>query len=91
MRFCSRVNREEGEAEQEETDLQKLSQEQFNKLKLEKFGQRGINNENQINKRLHEIKQNFYNRLESRKLIKKQGKIPFCEHMCLTNENSVDA
>ena len=83
---------EEGEVEIDgdlsDADLQKMSPEQFKKLKLEKFGQRGINNEDQIKQRLHEIKQNFYNRLESKKLIKKQGKIPFGEHMTLTNPNS---
>jgi hypothetical protein len=64
-----------------------MTPDQFNKVKLEKFGQRGIDNKDQINKRLYEVKQNFYNRLESKKLIKKQGKIPFSEHMCLTNPN----
>ena len=66
-----------------------MSTEQFEKTKLEKFGQRGINNVEAINKRLHEVKQNFYNRLESKKLIKKQGKIPFFEHMSLTNPEAV--
>jgi len=34
---------------------------------------------------LHEVKQSFYNRLESRRLIKKAGRIPFTEHMTITN------
>jgi rRNA-processing protein EBP2 len=42
----------------------------------------------QIEKRLHEVKQNFYNRLESKKLIKKHGRIPFTEHMTITNGNA---
>jgi len=41
----------------------------------------------QIQKRLHEVKQNFYNRLESKKLIKKAGRIPFTEHMSITSKN----
>lgn len=36
-------------------------------------------------KRLQEVGTNFYNRLESSKLIKKQGRVPFTEHMTLTN------
>ena len=43
--------------------------------------------EERIKERLHEIQQNFYNRLESKKLIKKHGKIPFTEHLCLTHKN----
>lgn len=35
--------------------------------------------------RLHEVRQNFYNRLESKKLIKKFGKIPFTEHLSVTH------
>ena len=34
--------------------------------------------------RLREIQLNFYNRLESKKLIKKQGKVPFTEHMTIS-------
>lgn len=37
----------------------------------QKFGLKAINNENDILKRLEEVKKNFYNRLESSKLIKK--------------------
>jgi hypothetical protein len=46
-------------------------------------------NKEEINKRLHEVKQSFYNRLESRKLIKKQGKIPFMEHMTVQHKDPV--
>lgn len=42
----------------------------------------------EIKNRLHEVKQNFYNRLESKKLIKKHGRIPFTEHMTITNGNA---
>lgn len=35
------------------------------------------------------MKQNFYNRLESKKLIRKAGRIPFTEHMSVTNENPI--
>ena len=51
--------------------------------------QRPIMNKERIQKRLHEVKQSFYNRLESRKLIKKQGKVPFTEHMTMTNQNPI--
>jgi len=39
--------------------------------------------------RLREIQLNFYNRLESKKLIKKQGKVPFTEHMTISNSEAV--
>ena len=35
-------------------------------------------------KRLNEIEKNFYNRLESAKLIKRQGRVPFTEHMTIS-------
>jgi rRNA-processing protein EBP2 len=38
--------------------------------------------------RLNEIRQNFYNRLSSAKLIKNtMGRIPFTEHMTVTSSN----
>jgi hypothetical protein len=33
------------------------------------------------------MRANFYNRLESKKIIKKQGRIPFTEHMTITNDD----
>lgn len=79
---------DEGEADGEDDEtINKMTTEEYNKFKLMKFGQRGILNKEQIKIRLHEIRQNFYNRLESKKLIKKQGRIPFTEHMSITNEN----
>ena len=44
----------------------------------------------QLKKRLHEVKQSFYNRLESKKLIKKSGRIPFTEHMTITNPKPIE-
>ena len=38
---------------------------------IEKFGQTAVENTEQLEKRLYEIKKSFYNRLESAKLIKK--------------------
>jgi len=32
---------------------------------------------------------NFYNRLESKKLIKKQGHVPFTEHMTCSHEQPI--
>ena len=54
-----------------------------------KFGQKAINNEEALRKRLHEVKMNFYNRLESKKLIKKQGHIPFTEHMACSHADTI--
>ena len=50
----------------------------------EKFGLKAINDEEGMLKRLKEIQLNFYSRMESKKLIKKQGKIPFTEHMTIS-------
>lgn len=66
-----------------------MSPEEFEKVTIEKFGQRGIMEEEKIKERLHEIQQNFYNRLESKKLIKKHGKIPFTEHLSITHKKPV--
>uniref|UniRef100_A0A7S3MN52 rRNA-processing protein EBP2 n=1 Tax=Favella ehrenbergii TaxID=182087 RepID=A0A7S3MN52_9SPIT len=33
---------------------------------------------------------NFYNRLDSKRLVKKQGKIPFTEHMTVTGEEPIN-
>jgi len=49
------------------------------------FGQRGINNEAAIEERLASLKSNFYNRLSSNKLIKKEGRVPFIEHLTISN------
>ena len=54
-----------------------------------KFGQVAINDEEGLQVRLKEIQANFYNRLESAKLIKRQGKIPFTEHMTVSGESAV--
>ena len=51
---------------------------------VEKFGMKAINDEEGMLERLKEIQSSFYNRLESKKLIKKQGKIPFTEHMTIS-------
>lgn len=54
-----------------------------------KFGLKSINDETGMLERLKEVQANFYNRLESAKLIKKQGKIPFTEHMTISGEEAV--
>jgi len=66
-------------------EVQAMTNEEFEQAKLEKFALKAINNKDAIRVRLHEIKQSFYNRLESKKLIKKTGKIPFTEHMTVTH------
>lgn len=56
----------------------------------EKFGLKAINDEEGMLKRLKEIQLNFYNRMESNKLIKKTGKVPFTEHMTVSGEAKVE-
>ena len=51
-----------------------------------KFGLKDINDKEGMADRLKELQGNFYNRLESAKLIKRQGKIPFTEHMTVSGE-----
>lgn len=66
-------------AEEVKADNRPPTQEEINS----KFGQREVNNEAALLQRLSEIEKNFYNRLESAKLIKKQGRVPFTEHMAI--------
>ena len=75
---------EDNEDEQEEVEQDPKTL--FEKEKIKQFAQRGINNEDRIKLRLREIKANFYNRLESKKLIKKQGRVPFTEHMTISKD-----
>ena len=57
----------------------------------EKFGLRGIYEREKIITRLNEIRANFYNRLSSQKLINNtKGRIPFSEHMTITNEKALE-
>jgi len=56
---------------------------------VKKYGQKVINNEDKILERLKEVQLNFYNRLESKKLIKKQGRVPFTEHMTCSNPEPI--
>ena len=53
------------------------------------FGQKAINNEEKLRQRLREVQLNFYNRLESKKLIKKQGHVPFTEHMSCSHADPI--
>lgn len=71
--------------DEEDSDLEiaEVGEDDFEKEELEQFAQRGINNEDLIKQRLKELKANFYNRMESKKLIKKQGRVPFIEHMTI--------
>lgn len=66
-----------------------MTTEEFEEQKYEKFGQTAINNEESILERLKEVELSFYNRLESKKLIKKQGRVPFTEHMTIVSPESV--
>jgi len=39
--------------------------------------------------RLKEMQMNFYNRMESNKLLKKKGTVPFTEHMTITGAEAL--
>ena len=71
--------------EDQDSDEAILEREQNEHDDLEqKFGLKAINDEEGMLRRLKELQLNFYARMESRKLIKKQGKIPFTEHMTVS-------
>ena len=65
----------------ESQDVQEMEKGDFEALKYEKFGQKKVIDDAQLQQRLYEVKKSFYNRLESANLIKKSGRIPFGEHM----------
>ena len=48
-----------------------MNEEDFTKLKNKKFGQVAVQNTDELQKRLYEVRKSFYNRLESANLIKK--------------------
>jgi type VI protein secretion system component Hcp len=76
---------EESENESEQADQQDNEPKQTTQdAVVGKFGLKAINNEEAMTKRLDEVEKNFYNRLESSKLIKKQGRVPFTEHMTIS-------
>ena len=71
---------EEGSNDQLDSDLEIVSQEEET---VREFGQRAINNEERLKVRLEDLKDNFYNSMASKKLIKKAGRVPFIEHMTI--------
>lgn len=81
-------NEEDDEEEMESENSEQESSEEGGKPTeqdiVEKFGLNSILKEKELAKRLEEIEKNFYNRLESARLIKKQGKVPFTEHMTIS-------
>ena len=82
MKHDEKSMSEEGEVEMDE----ELEEEEYERQKIAKFGQKHVRNEEELKKRLYEVQKSFYNRLESANLIKKQGKIPFSEHMTITTD-----
>lgn len=58
-------------------------------LKEETFQQQNVYRSKELDEMTKKLKDDFYNRLNSKKLIKKQGKIPFVEHMTLINDGIV--
>jgi hypothetical protein len=73
---------EQSEAEEAEESVEEArpTEEQVNA----KFAYKGINEKELLLERLVEVEKNFYNRMESARLIKKQGHIPFTEHMSIS-------
>jgi rRNA-processing protein EBP2 len=84
------------EREQEDEELESGAEEGEGELlseheteALEEFGQRNVYKSTELDALTKKLKGQFYNRLNSRKLIKRQGKVPFIEHMSIINETTV--
>jgi rRNA-processing protein EBP2 len=58
-------------------------------LNQKDFTQRSVYNAELLDKLTKTMKDDFYNRLHSKKLIKRQGKVPFVEHMTVVNDSIV--
>lgn len=78
---------------EEDSDLDALSVngegEGDEDVKEEDFTQRAVYNAAELDRLTSNLKNDFYNRLNSKKLIKKQGKVPFVEHMGVVSESIV--
>lgn len=83
---------EHSESEQESEEEAEESQEEARPTEeqiVAKFGYKGIYEKELLLERLVEVEKNFYNRMESARLIKKQGHIPFTEHMSISKSPTV--
>jgi len=80
------IDLESGDEGSEDSDMGIAAQD---KGTHKDFGQKAINEVALINARIEEVQKSFYNRLESAKLIKKQGRIPFSEHMTVQGKDLV--
>ena len=58
-------------------------------FKLEDFTQKGVYDKDGLDSAIQSVKDDFYNTLDSKKLIKRQGKVPFVEHMSMVNDSIV--
>jgi len=81
--MVKQVPKKSGEERHSEQKRDKKAAKPSDEEITEKFGYKSINEQEKILKRLNEVEKNFYNRLESARLIKKQGHIPFTEHMTI--------
>lgn len=75
--------------EESEEDEQKDLHDKEKDLKEEDFSQRSVYNKDALDRLTAKLQDDFYNRLNSKKLIKKQGKVPFVEHMTVSNDTIV--
>lgn len=80
------IDLESGDEGSEDSDMGIAAQD---KGTHKDFGQKAINEVALINARIEEVQKSFYNRLESAKLIKKQGRVPFSEHMTVQGKDLV--
>jgi hypothetical protein len=72
------------EEEELDSDIEIAAQDEMDDEEIYTFGQRAIYEKERILERIEDIKANFYNRLKEKKLIKKEGRIPFSEHMTIS-------
>lgn len=86
-------NQEEND-EQQEVEETKIENEEGEgegdvEYVREDFTQKKVYKSNQLDTLIQNLKDDFYNRLHSKRLIKRQGKVPFVEHMSLINDGIV--
>lgn len=79
----------DGEGESDE-ESEKDEQDKKNpNIKYEEFTQKAVYKSDALDASIQALKDGFYSRLDSKKLIKRDGKIPFTEHMAMVNDSIV--
>ena len=83
----------EEEKESEVEELEEVSgeseEENIAEEETKEFAQRSVYHSHDLDEITQKLQDQFYNRLNSKKLIKRQGKVPFVEHCSIYNPGIV--